>query len=65
MNAQQIADLVLRDERPAEGRTKKLDLTPTRVLKLHALCQRQHVALDEVLALLPSDVQDRIKAGGR
>jgi hypothetical protein len=32
-----------------------------RVLKLRALCERSGVSLDEVLPLLPTDLQEQIK----
>lgn len=55
MTAQDIAALVT-PSNPAKDYT----LTPTRTLKLRALCQRQNVAIDAVLALLPADVQQQM-----
>lgn len=55
MTAQDIAALVT-PQNPAKDYT----LTPTRILKLRALCQRQNVQLDAVLALLPAAVQQQI-----
>jgi hypothetical protein len=54
MTAQEIADRVLVDPK----------MTPVRVAKLKALCARPYanVPLDDVLALLPADVVEQIKA---
>lgn len=53
MTAQEIAARVLLDD----GR----DLTPLRVQKLKALCERSKVPLSDVLALLPETERAKVQ----
>lgn len=53
MTAREIADRILLED----GR----DLTPLRVQKVQALCQRAKVPIADVIALLPADYQQALR----